>query len=161
MSPRSADWAGSATSLHRLPANSHRYSDGSAAAAAQEGREYWASSPGAQQQQAGGPPRPPKEPLDVSPARRTPPTTAAQSNKRLSRLQKGSPLPHQSIESGYITGPGTAPRASFAGSSPKLENKNLSGAFGVPTRKPSGPRPMTPKSVEEELPREERRKKRG
>jgi hypothetical protein len=147
MSPRSAEWAGSATSLNRLPAqNTNRYSDSSAR---NEG-EYWASSPGGINS---GPPRPPKEPLDSPGMRRTPPKS-----NRISKLQKGSPLPHQSIESGYVTGTGT--HASYTGS-PKLENKNLSGAFNVPTRKPSGPRAMTPKSAEDEAAREERRRKRG
>jgi hypothetical protein len=47
------------------------------------------------------------------------------------------------------------------GGSPKLENRNLSSALGVPSRRPSGPRAMTPKSAEEDAAREERRRKRG
>jgi hypothetical protein len=43
----------------------------------------------------------------------------------------------------------------------RLENRNLSAALGVPTRKPSGPRAMTPKSPEDEALREERRRTRG
>jgi hypothetical protein len=146
--PRSADWAGSATSLHRWPAqSSNRYSTGSAAA----GGEYWGSSPAAGNS---GPPRPPKEPIEPHQSvAQTPPRS-----NRISKLQKGSPLPYHSVESGYGTGTGT--HASVTGS-PKLENRNLSGALGMPTRRPSGPRAMTPKSAEEEATREERRRKRG
>lgn len=147
MTPKSADWAGSATSLNRLPPNTNRYSNTSSAVP--EG-EYWGSSP---TQQPSGPPRPPKEPLD-SPTAQTPPKS-----NRISKLAKSSPLPHQSYESGYGTLSGT--HASHYTGSPKLENRNLSGALGVPTRRPSGPRAMTPKSAEEEAAREERRRKRG
>ncbi|KAI9167735.1 Mitochondrial substrate carrier family protein L [Paramyrothecium foliicola] len=147
MTPKSADWAGSATSLNRLPANTNRYSNASSAAA-REG-EYWGSSP---TQQQSGPPRPPKEPLD-SPTAQTPPKS-----NRISKLAKGSPNPHHSYESGYGTLTGT--HASHYTGSPKLENRNLSGALGIPTRRPSGPRAMTPKSAEEEAAREERRRKR-
>ena len=147
MSPRSADWQGSVTSLHRFPEqDTNRYSDSSAMAPGQD-PERWAHSPSGYNS---GPPRPPKEPLDSGLTR-----TPAKSN-RISKLLKGSPLPHQSIESGYVTGSGT--HASY---SPKLENRNLSGALNGPTRKPSGPRAMTPKSAEEEAAREERRRKRG
>ncbi|KAH6696904.1 hypothetical protein F5X68DRAFT_634 [Plectosphaerella plurivora] len=144
MSPKSADWAGSATSLQRFPAQStnNRYSGGSAAT----GGDYWGSSP------AAGPPRPPKEPIENeagSPVR----------SNRVSKLQKNSPLPYQSVESGYATGPGTQAASNYTGS-PKLENRNLSGALGVPVRRPSGPRAMTPRSAEEEAAREERRRKR-
>ncbi len=139
MSPRSAEWAGSATSLHRVPGqNSNRYSNDSAAhSAAQEAsQQYWtASSPGLTY--SGGPPRPPKEPLEERV--QTPPKS-----NRISKLQKTSPLPYHSVESGYGTLTHGAP-TSYTGS-PKLENRNLSGALGVPTRRPSGPRAMTPRS---------------
>lgn len=143
MSPKSADWAGSATSLHRFPQQStNRYSNGSGAAAG----EYWDSS-------SAGPPRPPKEPIDDA--------THTPAKKRISTLaSKTSPLPYQSVESGYGTGPGTHATSNYTGS-PKLENRNLSGALGMPARRPSGPRAMTPKSAEEEAAREERRRKRG
>ncbi|ROT35512.1 hypothetical protein SODALDRAFT_337488 [Sodiomyces alkalinus F11] len=145
LSPRSADWAGSATSLNRFPAQtSNRYSGGSAGGAAGAG-EYW-SSPAAT---TSAPPRPPKEPLDNNGAQ-----TPGRSS-RVSRLQKGSPLAYQSMEPDYGT-----ERNNYT-SSPKLENRNLSGALQVPTRRPSGPRAMTPKSPEEEAAREERRRKRG
>jgi hypothetical protein len=78
----------------------------------------------------------------------------------VSKLQKNSPLPYQSVESGYATGPGTQAASNYTGS-PKLENRNLSGALGAPVRRPSGPRAMTPRSAEEEAAREERRRKRG
>lgn len=119
--PRSADWAGSATSVNRLPQNTQRYSN-SSSAAAREG-DYW--SPGAAQT---GPPRPPKDPLEEA-AGRTPTKTGR--------------------------GPNAYP------GSPRIENRNLSGVLGVPARKPSGPRAMTPKSAEDEAAREERRRKRG
>lgn len=132
MSPRSADWPGSATSLNRFPEqNTHRYSDQSAA------NEYSWSSPAQQT----GPPRPPKEPLDEH--SNTPPK-----NERLNKLQKSSPLPYHSVDSGYggtATHAGTVGTASYHSGSPRLENRNLSGALSVPpTRRPSGPRAMTP-----------------
>ncbi|EEY14569.1 conserved hypothetical protein [Verticillium alfalfae VaMs.102] len=152
MSPRSTDWHGSVTSLNRFPPQtSNRYSGGSAAtgatgaggAAGAASGEYWGSSPT-------GPPRPPKEPMDDD-GSRTPTRT-----DRVSRLSKNSPQPYNSVESGYGTGAGTH----ASGYSPRLENRNLNAALGVPTRRPSGPRAMTPKSAEEEEAREERRRKR-
>ncbi|EGY13611.1 uncharacterized protein VDAG_00293 [Verticillium dahliae VdLs.17] len=152
MSPRSTDWHGSVTSLNRFPPQtSNRYSGGSAAtgatgaagAAGAASGESWGSSPT-------GPPRPPKEPMDDD-GSRTPTRT-----DRVSRLSKNSPQPYNSVESGYGTGAGTH----ASGYSPKLENRNLNAALGVPTRRPSGPRAMTPKSAEEEEAREERRRKR-
>ncbi|ORY68919.1 uncharacterized protein BCR38DRAFT_455739 [Pseudomassariella vexata] len=131
MSPRSTDWAGSATSLNRFPEQrTQRYSDQTAA---DEYAYNAASSPAGQ-----GPPRPPKEPLDSNtPAR----------NERINKLQKKpvgghSPLPYHSVESGYGTATATVP--SYHSGSPKLENRNLSGALNVPARRPSGPRAMTP-----------------
>ncbi|KAK1569510.1 uncharacterized protein LY79DRAFT_674607 [Colletotrichum navitas] len=141
MSPRSADWAGSATSLHRFPPNGNSYSNGSGAT----GGDY-PSSPSA------GPPRPPKEPIEER--------THTPAKKRISNLAlKSSPLPYNSVESGYGTGPGTHATSNYTGS-PKPENRNLTGARGMPARRPSGPRAMTPKSAEEEAAREERRRKR-
>ncbi|TDZ53901.1 hypothetical protein CTRI78_v006702 [Colletotrichum trifolii] len=141
MSPRSADWAGSATSLHRLPPNTNRYSNGSGAATG----EYWNSSPA-------GPPRPPKEPIEER--------SVTPSKARISKLaSKNSPLPYQSVESGYGTGPGTHAASNYTGS-PKPENRNLNAALGMPARRPSGPRAMTPKSAEEDAARDERRRKR-
>ncbi|KAI2625684.1 hypothetical protein GGR54DRAFT_637464 [Hypoxylon sp. NC1633] len=157
MSPRSADWAGSATSLNRFPGqNTNRYSDNSATNAAHGGGDYqWQemASPSPQ-----GPPRPPKEPLDDrSPSlTHTPPQ-----HTRVNKLQKkhGSPLPYHSVESGY--GTATATHAgSYHSGSPKLENRNLSGALGVPTRRPSGPRAMTPGRGSDDGERDERRRKR-
>lgn len=112
MTPRTAEWAGSATSLNRLPAqNTNRYSNTSSTAA--RDADYWPTTPGGQ-----APPRPPKEPMD-DPATQTPPR------------------------------------------SNRVENRNLNAALGVPSRKPSGPRAMTPKSPEGEALRDERRRKRG
>ncbi|KAG5985245.1 hypothetical protein E4U55_007870 [Claviceps digitariae] len=147
LTPRSADWAGSATSLNRLPANTNQFSQASSVHGPET--DYY-SSPG----QQSAPPRPPKEPIH-SPRAHTPPTSS-----RLSKLQRdgGSPVPQQSSESGYGTMTGTY-LSHYSGSSPKLENRNLNAALGVPTRRPTGPRAMTPKSPEG-MTREERRRKR-
>ncbi|KAI1200766.1 hypothetical protein F5X97DRAFT_70349 [Nemania serpens] len=156
MSPRSADWAGSVTSLHRFPQHStNRYSNNSAMNAGIGGGEYdWAgtASPASQ-----GPARPPKEPLDThSPGAQTPPQ-----NSRVNQLlqKPSSPLPYQSVESGYGTATATHV-GSYHSGSPRPENKNLSGALGVPTRRPSGPRAMTP-SRSEDGEKDDRRRKRG
>jgi hypothetical protein len=141
MTPKSADWAGSATSLHRLPPNANRYSTASSAAPREP--EQWMSSP---LQQSTGPPIPPKELID-SPTGQTPP----KGNRISSKLQKNSPMQQQNYEGSY---------GSQYGGSPKLENRNLSSALGAPSRRPSGPRAMTPKSHEEDAAREERRRKR-
>ncbi|KAI1868919.1 hypothetical protein JX265_006898 [Neoarthrinium moseri] len=130
MSPHSDNWARSATSLHRFPESNNRYSDQSAS------NQYTWSSPAQQT----GPPRPPKEPLDEQAS--TPPR-----NERLSKLQKHSPLPYHSVDSGYggtATHAGTVGTASYHSGSPRPENRNLSGVLGVPARRPSGPRAMTP-----------------
>jgi hypothetical protein len=193
MSPRSAEWAGSATSLNRFPPGSEQRRDRLSQGAAQDGggSGYWRSSPAeppippkvpldnsgenaaSGNGNAAGPRRPPKEPLDSPSATAGTPPRA----NRVSKLQKqpprlsaggrdgnGSPLPFQSVESGYGT-------ATLASGSPRLENRNLSGALSVPTRKPSGPRAMTPGSrgsgggngsgKEEGGLKEERRRKRG
>ncbi|KAI5925128.1 hypothetical protein F4810DRAFT_708930 [Camillea tinctor] len=153
MSPRSADWAGSAISLNRFPQQSAQgYSEISALNSGHDADDYsWVdpTSPGAQ-----GPPRPPKEPLDgQSPAQsQTPPQ-----HLRLSQLQKEqSPQAHHSSESGY--GTSNTHGGSYRSGSPRLENRNLSAALGVPTRRPSGPRAMTPSRGSEDG--EERRRKR-
>ncbi|KAG5926228.1 hypothetical protein E4U42_003525 [Claviceps africana] len=145
--PRSADWAGSATSLHRLPPNSNRFSHASSVHGPET--DYY-SSPG----QQSAPPRPPKEPMDSARAD-SPPVSS-----RLSKLARdgGSPGPQQSSESGYGTLTGTY-LSHYSGSSPKLENRNLNAALGVPARRPTGPRAMTPKSPEGTA-REERRRRR-
>ncbi|KAI3333255.1 hypothetical protein F4824DRAFT_254116 [Ustulina deusta] len=152
MSPRSADWAGSVTSLHRFPPqNANRYSDNSAANAGEEYNWAGAASPGSQ-----GPARPPKEPLDThSLDAQTPPQ-----NTRMDKLlqKQSSPLPYQSVESGYGTATATHV-GSYHSGSPRFENRNLSGALGVPTRRPSGPRAMTP-SRSEDGEKDDRRRKR-
>ncbi|KAK4152808.1 hypothetical protein C8A00DRAFT_15930 [Chaetomidium leptoderma] len=173
-SPRSADWAGSATSLHRFGQQHHTDSYGAAAGDHHyQQQQQWTSSPATAANMtatAGGPPpRPPKEALDQqAPSSPTLSRSAAATppqNKRLSKLQEknGSPLPHHSVESGYGTMTHGVPTASYishshnshhsqhsqhsreGSSSPRLENRNLSGALssGV-NRRPSGPRPMTP-----------------
>ncbi|KAI0521883.1 hypothetical protein F5B22DRAFT_661272 [Xylaria bambusicola] len=152
MSPRSADWARSDTSLHRFPQqNTNRYSDNSASNAREDYNWGGAASPSSQ-----GPARPPKEPLDThSTGAQTPPQNASASKL----LQKqGSPLPYQSVESGYGTATATHV-GSYHSGSPRFENKNLSGALGMPTRRPSGPRAMTP-SRSEDGEKDDRRRKR-
>ncbi|KAI0479696.1 hypothetical protein F4859DRAFT_513198 [Xylaria cf. heliscus] len=155
MSPRSADWAGSVTSLNRFQQqNTNRYSDNSAANTGVGADEYnWArtASPGSQ-----APARPPKEPLDMhSLDAQTPPQNMI-ANKLLQK--QSSPLPYQSVESGYGTATATHV-GSYHSGSPKPENRNLSGALGVPTRRPSGPRAMTP-SRSEDGEKDDRRRKR-
>ncbi|KAL7790004.1 hypothetical protein V8C37DRAFT_385088 [Trichoderma ceciliae] len=141
--PRSADWAGSVNSLNRLEGNSNgRYGN--------EGGDYWPASP---QQQSSGPARPPKEPMTDS-SQQTPPRSA-----RVSNLQKGNPMGPQGYESGYASGNGSHP-GQYNSISPKPENKNLNAALGVPSRRPSGPRAMTPKGADEDAAREDRRRKR-
>ncbi|KAF2964751.1 hypothetical protein GQX73_g8818 [Xylaria multiplex] len=142
MSPRSADWARSVTSLHRFPQqNTNRYSDNSAANAGDQYNWDGAASPSSQ-----APARPPKEPLDThSLGAQTPPQ-----DSRVDKLlqKQGSPLPYQSVESGYGTATATHV-GSYHSGSPRFDNKNLSGALGVPTRRPSGPRAMTPSRSED------------
>ncbi|KAK4148037.1 uncharacterized protein C8A04DRAFT_8658 [Dichotomopilus funicola] len=183
LGPRSADWAGSATSLQRFgqpqQQQGHRRADSYGDAYQQQEQHqqpHWMSSPLAASAMTatsgGAPPRPPKEALDpLMAATTTPPT-----NKRISKLQgkSGSPLPHHSVESGYGTMTHGVPTASYisqhsqhsqhsqsqhsqhsqpssrdGNGSPRLENRNLSGAHlaapsGGVNRRPSGPRPMTP-----------------
>jgi hypothetical protein len=184
LGPKSADWAGSVSSLHRYGQQQHQHTDnyGSGGDHYQQ-QQHWSSSPAtaAMTATSGGapPPRPPKEALDndlppSSPCQLTRSAAATPpQNKRLSKLQKkqGSPLPHHSVESGYGTMTHGVPTASYisqshhsgagshhsgsstreggGASSPRLENRNLSGALlsapaGGVNRRPSGPRPMTP-----------------
>ncbi|PHH61745.1 hypothetical protein CDD81_7992 [Ophiocordyceps australis] len=143
LTPRSADWAGSATSLNRLPANTNRYSQSSSAGA--EG-DYWNSSP--------SPARAPKEALDSRASQTTPKPT------RPGKLKdSSSPAPQQSSESGYGTLTATQ-HSHYSGSSPRPENRSIGANLAVPTRRPTGPRAMTPKGAEDEAAREERRRKR-
>lgn len=142
--PRSADWGGSVNSLDRLNGNANeRYGN--------EGGDYW---PAALQQQGSAPARPPKEAINGS-TQQTPPRST-----RISALQKGSPLGPQGYENGYASGTGPHPSQYNNSTSPKPENKNLNAALGIPSRRPSGPRAMTPKSPDD-VAREERRRKRG
>lgn len=139
MTPKSADWAGSVTSLNRMHHGASRYSETPASpVSATREAENWPTSPGSNS----GPPRPPKEPLDASPG-------VTPSKARISRLAKGSPL-SQTYDDGYSY---TSPTGS-----PKPENRNLNAALGVPTRRPSGPRAMTPKNHDDD---QEKRRKRG
>ncbi|RDA85805.1 hypothetical protein CP532_5748 [Ophiocordyceps camponoti-leonardi (nom. inval.)] len=135
LTPRSTEWAGSVTSLHRLAAaaeDGQRLGSGSPAEAGGGGGEYWHSSP----------------------------RTAKASSSSQKGKENNSPTPRPGSESGYGTMTATH-HSHYSGSSPKLENRNLSAARGVPTRRPTGPRAMTPKSPDEDAAREERRRKRG
>ena len=164
LSPKTADWDGSATSLNRLPLHeddNYGHDD--------QYQPNWTSSPGAGNVMAtsGGPPaRPPKEPLvDMTHRGSMSATPPAFTNKRISKLQKNppggggnSPLPHHSVESGYGTmthgvptssyisqGGGRESREFSAGStSPRPENRQLTSVSAGVARRPSGPRPMTP-----------------
>jgi len=154
ISPRSADWGGSVTSFQAFhQEDPSRYMGDNNATLGSARDEYnWTGtgSPGSL-----GPPRPPKEPLDThSVDTQTPPPAS-----RVNQLQKQNPLPHQSFESGYGTATATHV-GSYHSGSPRPENKNLSGALGVPTRRPSGPRAMTP-SRSEDGENNDRRRKRG
>ncbi|KAL7926215.1 hypothetical protein ACQKWADRAFT_176774 [Trichoderma austrokoningii] len=148
--PRSADWGGSMNSLNRLNGNNanERYGN--------EGGDYWPAALQQQQQQQQGsaPVRPPKEPMNGGSIQQSPPRST-----RVSALQKGSPQGPQGYESGYASGTGTHP-SQYNSTSPKPENKNLNAALGIPSRRPSGPRAMSPKSPDD-VAREERRRKRG
>ena len=141
VTPRSADFGGSQTSLGNIP--HPKYASGMH-------EDGYCSSPN-----QGGPPRPPKEPLDEYGSQsQTPPKSS-----RISNLAKSSPQGGQSYDSTY--GTLSAGHNSRYTGSPKLENKNLSGAYGAPARRPSGPRAMTPKSPQGDAVRDERRRKRG
>lgn len=144
VTPRSAEWAGSSTSLNRLPPNANRYGNVSPTPAREP--DYWPTSP----TNASGPPRPPKEPLDG---------TKTPTRSRISKLAQSSPLQNQVYDNGY-----TSPTPGSPGSvGSRAENRSLNAAMNsdMPSRRPSGPRAMTPKSPEEEAAREERRRKRG
>ncbi|KAI8669370.1 hypothetical protein NCS57_00752000 [Fusarium keratoplasticum] len=143
MTPRSADWGGSVSSLNQLGQNPNRYSMASSGGAPRD-PEYWTTSPT-------GPPRPPKEPIEPT---GSPSNPNAPRGARISQLAKSSPVPHPSDESGYGTMSGT--HVSHYTSSPKPENRNLNAALGAPARRPSGPRAMTPKSPEQEAQRRKR-----
>lgn len=115
LSPKSEDWAGSATSLNRLPRNLNRDSfDSQGNENNSNWQQLYASSspaPASLNITSGGPPRPPKEPIEGT--------------------------------SGTGSGPNSPSQTR------KLENKNLSGATGQVSRRPSGPRPMTPSNDRE------------
>lgn len=137
MSPKSADWAGSMTSLNRFGSHQPQYSTGSTTMdQSQYTWEGGSSSPAPGASSSSGPPRPPKEPLDES---NTPQRGVTPTRSRISTL-------------GYKP----------AGS-PKPENRNLQNVLGVPSRRPSGPRAMGTKSPVPgaENQNEERRRKRG
>lgn len=136
MSPKSADWAGSMTSLNQFTGPQTQYNNNSAIA--EQAQYTWenSSSPAPGASSSVGPTRPPKEPLTEvsSPQRGVTPT-----RNRISAL-------------GYKP----------AGS-PKPENRNLQNVIGVPARRPSGPRAMGTKSPVpgEKGQNDERRRKRG
>ncbi|KAG6053448.1 hypothetical protein E4U16_007961 [Claviceps sp. LM84 group G4] len=151
MTPRSADWAGSATSLNRLPPNRNRLSRGSSVHGPDT--DDCLSSPGQPSCSA-------NSPQSLKEAVESPGAPTSPKSSRLSTRQQdaGSPAPQQSSESGYGTLTATY-MSHYSGSSPKLENRNLNAALGVPSRRPTGPRAMTPKSPDDAA-RGERRRKR-
>lgn len=140
MSPKSVDF-GSQLSLNRLPAQQqNRYSN-----TTNNTSNLSPISDGAYSRSSqGAPARPPKEPIEPE----IPP--------KVHKLQKPSPLSNEHLNvDGYGSGSGGSPRSA---------TKSLSGALGVPTRKPTGPRSMSSASRSGDLGREEsavRNKNRG
>jgi hypothetical protein len=138
-SPKSVDF-GSQLSLNRLPPQQqNRYSNTS-----NNTGNLSPVSDGAFLHEVQGPARPPKEPLvpEITP--------------KLRKLQKPSPLSNEHLHTEDY-GPGS-------GGSPRSAARSLSGALGVPARKPTGPRSMSSTSKSGDLNREEgpvRRKNRG
>jgi hypothetical protein len=139
MSPKSVDF-GSQLSLNRLPPQQqNRYSNTTNNTGNMSPVSDGAYSHGSQ-----APARPPKEPI----APEIPP--------KVRKLQKPSPLSNEHlIAEDYASGSGGSPRSAA---------RSLSGALGVPARKPTGPRSMSSASKSGDLNREEgtvRRKNRG
>lgn len=144
MSPKSLEW-GSQTSLNRLPPQQHanRYSNttnntnpGNLSPVSDGAYSHGSASNEA-------PARPPKEPL----APERPPKIRSNNGK----LQKPSPLSNEHLnvdDSRYS--------ASYEqGDSPRSAPRSVSGALGVPTRKPTGPRSMSSASKSGDLNRNE------
>ncbi|KAF7940720.1 uncharacterized protein EAE97_006906 [Botrytis byssoidea] len=131
MSPSSINW-GSSTSINRLPPNAnHRYSQ---ATTNTDGRLSPISDGGYSDRSASGqaPARPPKEPI-------VPEKPLNIRNKSA----KPSPLSNEHLQDD--NGDDNTQSAS----------RRLSGALGVPTRKPTGPRSMSVASKSGELSRDE------
>lgn len=131
MSPSSLNW-GSSTSINRLPPNAnHRYSQ---ATTNTDGRLSPISDGGYSDRSASGqaPARPPKEPI-------VPEKPLNIRNK----LTKPSPLSNEHL------------REENGDASTQSASRRLSGALGVPTRKPTGPRSMSVTSKSGELNRDE------
>ena len=141
MSPKSVDF-GSQLSLNRLPPHQqNRYSNTT------NNTNPGNMSPisdGAYSHTSQAPARPPKEPIlpEIPP--------------KVRKLQKPSPLSNEHLNAeDYGSG---------SGGSPRSVARSLSGALGVPSRKPTGPRSMSSASKSGDLNREEgtvRRKNRG
>lgn len=138
MSPKSVDW-GSSTSLNRLPVpQTKSYGNG-----ATTGNISPVSDGAYSNGSAQAPTRPPKEPMPPE----LPPKV------RANKLQKPSPLssehlvpnnnPYHSVSAGLESG------------SPRSAVRSLSGAVGVPTRKPTGPRSMSSASKSGDLNRDD------
>ena len=141
MSPKSVDF-GSQLSLNRLPPHQqNRYSNTT------NNTNPGNMSPisdGAYSHTSPAPARPPKEPIPPE----IPP--------KVRKLQKPSPLSNEHLNAEDY--------ASGSGGSPGSVARSLSGALGVPARKPTGPRSMSSASKSGDLNREEgtvRRKNRG
>lgn len=125
MSPKSVDF-GSQLSLNRLqPQQQNRYSNTTMSPI----------SDGAYSHGSQAPARPPKEPLSPE----IPP--------KIRKLQKPSPLSNEHLNTeDYGLGSGGSPRSAA---------RSLSGALGVPARKPTGPRSMSSASKSGDLNRED------
>ena len=139
MSPKSVDF-GSQLSLNRLPPQQqNRYSN-----TTNNTGQMSPISDGAYSHGSQAPARPPKEPIPPE----IPP--------KVRKLQKPSPLSNERLN--------TEDCGSGSGGSPRSAARSLSGALGVPARKPTGPRSMSSASKSGDLNREDgtvRKNKRG
>lgn len=136
-SPMSPHWAGSATSLGRFPAG------GGGVPHQQQPSGGSGSGQGGQDY---WPPSPAGPPGSASGPPRPP----------------KEPVDEQTPQRSSRYGGGAG--AGGHGGSPRFENRNLSGALGMPSRRPSGPRAMTPRSMGsagDDAEAEARRRKRG
>jgi len=143
MSPSSMNW-GSQTSLNRLP-QQNRFSNGTA----NTGGNFSELSENDYPNSASaglGPAIPLKEPLLTQ----SPNIPQLPPKIRNGKLQKPSPLSTERLNANNPYGDGYEP-----GGSPRSAAAKLSGALGVPARKPTGPRSMSSASKSGELNRDE------
>lgn len=139
MSPKSVEW-GSSTSVNRLPQNANRYSHGTNATE-QMSPVSDAGYSHHSQGLAAAPARPPKEPLTSSPPGPERPP------KVRNRLTKPSPLSNEHLPVDNIEDDKRFSGVSSNGyESPSMAARVTTTSLGVPTRKPTGPRSMGPRS---------------